>query len=191
MLLLEFGPKSDGATLVFLQIGPYCRQAKACEKRQAQLLCCSKFASSETSQLSFCSKLGRIVRKLQPVGDCVRNCPVKNLTLVQNTVRNSPVNHNLRQNTLRNCRFAWNGPVLLGNQNLWKTPCTTFLLLEIASNHTAQLSFFLEGKAWGKHRVLFSCCSKLASKHSAQLSFCFELASLVKQPDKIFSLFYL
>ena len=52
-----------------------------------------------------------------------------------------------------------------------------------------QLSFCLEGKAWEKHRSHFSCCSKLASKQRVQLSFCLELLSLVKQPDKIFSLF--
>ena len=37
---------------------------------------------------------------------------------VQNTVRNSPVAQNLRQNTLRNRRLASNWPVLLGNRNL-------------------------------------------------------------------------
>ena len=75
-LLLAFGVQTLCATVVLLQIGPFCKEAKACEKRRAQLSCCSKFAPSQTAQLSFCSKLGRIVRKLKPVGDCVRNCPV-------------------------------------------------------------------------------------------------------------------
>ena len=39
MLLLEIGPKSDCATVVLLQIGPYCEEAKACEKLHAQLSC--------------------------------------------------------------------------------------------------------------------------------------------------------
>ena len=82
------------------------------------------------------------------------------LKLVLNTVRNFPVARNwpqitlrnclflqigpyftkveLEENTvrffavaLRNCRFASNWRVLLGSQGLKKTPCTTFVLLEI------------------------------------------------------------
>ena len=80
-LLLEIGVQKLCATVVLLQIGPYCKEAKACEKRQAQLLCCPKFAPSQTAQLSFCSKLARIVRKAKPVRICL-------LKGVQNTVQN-------------------------------------------------------------------------------------------------------
>ena len=56
----------------------------------------------------------------------------------------------------------------------------SFFFSKLASQHSAQLSFCLEDKSWGKHRAHFSCCSKLASKYGAQLSFCLELSSLVK-----------
>ena len=39
MLLLKIGPKSDCPTVVLLQIGPYCYEAKACEKLRVQLSC--------------------------------------------------------------------------------------------------------------------------------------------------------
>ena len=89
MLFLEIGLKSHCATVVLLQICPYCWKAKAFEKLAAQL--------------SFKSKLVTFVKKLR---------------LAQNTVRNCPVARNWRQNTLRNRRFAPNWPVLLGSQSL-------------------------------------------------------------------------
>ena len=49
---------------------------KTCKKKRTQPCCCSKLPLSQTAQLSFCSKLGRIVRKVKPVRNCVRNCPV-------------------------------------------------------------------------------------------------------------------
>ena len=130
-LLLEIGVQPLCATVVLLQIGPYCKKAKACEKRQAQLSYCSKFAPSQTAQLSFCSKLGRIVRKLKPVGDCVRNCPVNSnwclflkkskdvcktpcaiVLLLKICVHTFPFARHWPQIILCNCRFAWNWPVL-------------------------------------------------------------------------------
>ena len=101
-LLLEIGVKTLCATVVLLQIGPYCYEAKACEKRRAQLSCCSKLAPSQTAQKSFCSKFGRIVRKLRPVRKCVRNCPVN-----------------------RNSCLLWK------SYDLSETPCPIVLLLEI------------------------------------------------------------
>ena len=129
-----------------------------------QLSCCSKFASKHSAQLSFCLKWATFYIKLK---------------LVQNTVRNPAFEQNWRDVGLRNCRFSWNWPVLLGSQNMWKTLCKTFLLLVIAPNHTAQLSFCLEGKAWGKHRAQLSFCSKLAPNHNAQLSFCLKWAAFL------------
>ena len=65
-----------------------------------------------------------------------------------------------------------------------------------AWNHTAQLWFcFKLVRIVSKLKLVRNSvrnsffCSKLASKHSAQLSFCLELVSLIKPPDKIFSLF--
>ena len=107
-------------------------------KGRAQLSCISKFAPNYTAQLLFSFKLARILRKLK---------------LVRNSVRNSFLARNWRQNTLRNFCFAW------------------------------------KVKLHEKNRSHFPCCSKLVSKHSAQLSFRLQLASLIKQPDKIFSLF--
>ena len=63
MLLLEIGLKSLCATVVLLQIGPYCSEGKACVKHRAQLSCCSKLASKHSAQLSFCSKLAFFVEK--------------------------------------------------------------------------------------------------------------------------------
>ena len=50
---------------------------KTWKKQRAQPCCCSKLATSQTAQLSFCFRLGCIVRKLKPVRNSVRNCPVK------------------------------------------------------------------------------------------------------------------
>ena len=72
-LLLEIGVKTLCANVVLLQINPYCWEAKACEKRRAQLSCISKFASNHTAQLLFCFKLVRIVRNLKLVRNSVRN----------------------------------------------------------------------------------------------------------------------
>ena len=63
MLLLEIGLKSVCATVVLLQIGPYCSEGKACVKDCAQLSCCSKLTSKHSVQLSFCSKLATFVEK--------------------------------------------------------------------------------------------------------------------------------
>ena len=52
MVLLEIGPTTHLATVVFLQIGPYYSEGKACEKHPAQLSCCSKLASKHSAQLS-------------------------------------------------------------------------------------------------------------------------------------------
>ena len=113
---------------------------------------------------------------------------VKKLKFVQNTVWNCPAARNWRQNTLRNCRFASNWPLLLRSQSLWKTPCTTFLLLEIGpKSHCGTVvllqigPYCQEAKACEKLRAQLSFGSKLASKHSAQVSFCLELASFVKK----------
>ena len=123
--------------------------------------CCSKFASKHCAQLSFWATF------------------YIKLKLAQNTVRNPTVAQNWPFVGLRNCRFAWNWPVLLRSPYLWKTLCKTFLLLEIAPNHTAKLSFCLEGKVWGKHRAQLSFCSKLAPSHNAQLSFCLKWATFL------------
>ena len=85
-------PKSHFATVVLLKMGDSSYKAKTCPKHRAQPCCCSKLAPSQTAQLSFCFKLARLVRKLK---------------LVRNFVRNSLFLKNLRQNTLRNCRFSW------------------------------------------------------------------------------------
>ena len=91
------------------------------------LSCCLKFASKHSAQLSFCLKWATFYIKLK---------------LVQNTVRNPAVAKNWPDVGLRNCCFAWNWPVLLGSQNMWKTPCTTFLLLQIdPKSHCATVVF--------------------------------------------------
>ena len=51
------------ATVVLLQIGPYCSEGKACVKLRAQLSCCSKLASKHSAQLSFSWKLATFVEK--------------------------------------------------------------------------------------------------------------------------------
>ena len=153
-LLLESAPNHT-AQLSF------CLEGKAWGKHCAQLSFCSTLATNHNAQLSFCLKWATFLIKLK---------------LVQNTVRNSAVARNCSQVRLRNCRFAWNWPVLLGSQNLWKTLCKTFLLLEIDPNHTGQLSFCLEGNAWRKQRAQLSFCLKLAPNHNAQLSFGLKLA---------------
>ena len=129
-----------------------CPVAKTCGKHRAQLACCSKLSSKHSAHLSFCFKLAHIVRKPRPVKNAGHNFSVaQNLpqitlpnsrfvwnwatflnkpTLVQNTVRNRAVARNWPQVTLRDCGFAWNWAVLLGSQSLWKTPGTTFVLLE-------------------------------------------------------------
>ena len=63
MVVLAIGLKSLCATVVLLQIGPYCSEGKACVKHRAQLSCCSKLASKQSAQLSFCSKLATFVEK--------------------------------------------------------------------------------------------------------------------------------
>ena len=57
-------------------MGDISYKAKTSPKHRAQPCCCSKLAPSQTAQLSFCFKLARIVRKLKPVRNCMRNCPV-------------------------------------------------------------------------------------------------------------------
>ena len=64
---------------------------KNCAKQRAQLCRSLNLAPSHTAQLSSCFKLARTV---------------KDLKLVQKTVRNCPVARNRRENNLRNCRFA-------------------------------------------------------------------------------------
>ena len=113
--MLEIGVKTLWATVVLLQINPYCWEAKACEKRCAELLCSSKFAPNHTAQLSFCLKWGTFL-----------NCPVA---------------QNLRQNALHNCRLPCNKRYFIQSLNLTKTECATLLLLKICPSQTAQLSF--------------------------------------------------
>ena len=117
---------------------------------------------------------------------------VKKLRLVKNTVRNCAAARNWRQNTLRNCRFASNWPLLLRSQSLWKTPCTTFLLLEIGPKSHFKTVVLLEmgnislnGKTCPKHRAQPCCCSKLARCGTAQLSFCLKLARIVRKPKPV------
>ena len=101
MLLLEIGLKSLCATVVLLQIGPYCSEGKACVKHRAQLSWFLKLVSKHSVQLTFCLKLATFV---------------KNLKFVKNTVRNSAVAWNWlfdikrvgnwSENAMRNFGFA-------------------------------------------------------------------------------------
>ena len=65
----------------------------------------------------------------------------------------------------------------------------SFFARNCRQNTLRNFCFAWKVKLQERNRSHFSCCSKLASKHSAQLSFRLQLASLIKQPDKIFSLF--
>ena len=61
------------ATVLFIEIGSFCYKAKTCPKNRAQLSCCSNLASKHSTQLSFCFKLARIVRKPKPVKKAAQN----------------------------------------------------------------------------------------------------------------------
>ena len=87
------------ATVLLIQIGAFCYKAKCCAKHRAQLSCCSKFASKHSAQQSFCLKWATFYIKLK---------------LVQNAICNRAVARNWLQVRLRNGRFPWNWPVLLG-----------------------------------------------------------------------------
>ena len=99
-------------------------------------------------------------------------------------MHNCPVARNLRQNTLRNWRFAWTWRLLLTIYNLSRTPCATVLLLKIPLKTLCTTvvlfkigDFCEKAKPCAKQSAQLSYCSKLASKHSAQVSFCFKLGS--------------
>ena len=167
-------------TFLLLEIAPnhtaqlsFCLEGKAWGKHCAQLSFCSTLATNHNAQLSFCLKWATFLIKLK---------------LVQNTVRNRAVARNWPQVRLRNCPFAWNWPVLLGSQNLWKTLCKTFLLIEIGPKSQCATVVVLEmgdisykAKTCPKHRAQPCCCSKLAPSQTAQLSFCLKLARIVRK----------
>ena len=73
VLLLEIGVISFCELVVLLRICPYCWEAKACEKRRAQLSCCLKLAPNHTAQLSFCLKWATFLKKLKLVQNTVRS----------------------------------------------------------------------------------------------------------------------
>ena len=125
------------ATVLLIKIGDFSEKAKTCPKHSAQLSCSLKLASKHTAQPPFCFKLARIVRKPRLVKKAVNNFRFAQklapnhtaqlsfclkwatfntkLKLVQNTVRKPAVAQNWPDVGLRNCRFAWNWPVLLGS----------------------------------------------------------------------------
>ena len=109
--------------------------------------------------MSFCSQLGRIVRKLKPVRNCVCNCPVNS-----------------------------NWCLLLQSKMLCKTPCGIVLLLKICVKTLCATFVLLEicdilykALTCPKHRPQPCCCSKLASSQTVQQSFCLKLARIVKK----------
>ena len=85
---------------------------KTCKRQRARPCCCLKLAPNHTAQLSFCFKLARIVTKVK---------------FEKNTMRIFPVARNWGQNTLRNCRFAYNWRVLLNNLTKYSY-CLTYSL---------------------------------------------------------------
>ena len=76
VLFLKICVKTLCATVALLEMGDISYKAKTCPKHRPQPCCCSKLFPSQTAQLSFSLKLARIVRKLKPVRNCMRNCPV-------------------------------------------------------------------------------------------------------------------
>ena len=76
LLLLEIGVKALCANVVVLEIGDFCSKAKSCPKPLAQLFCCSKMAPKHSAQMSFRSRLATFVKKRKLVQNTVRNCRV-------------------------------------------------------------------------------------------------------------------
>ena len=115
MLLLEIGLRSHLATVVLLQIGPYCSEGKACEKHRAQLSCCSKLASKHSAQLSLFLKSVTFFRKLN-----LGKTPCATVLLLEIGVKTLCATVVLLEI----------GDFCL-KAKLSKTPCATVLLLEI------------------------------------------------------------
>ena len=62
VLLFKIGVKTLCATVVLLEIGDFREEAKSCQKRRAQLSCCSKLASKQSAHLSICLNLATSVK---------------------------------------------------------------------------------------------------------------------------------
>ena len=124
VVLLETGIETLCATWFGLKCAPFVKKRqktlklfkavvdKTCKRQRARPCCCLKLAPNHTAQLSFCFKLARIVTKVK---------------FEKNTMRIFPFARNWGQNTLRNCRFAYNWRVLLNNLTKYSY-CLTYSL---------------------------------------------------------------